>query len=146
MVCCLVLVICHCQVLWLKVCPYNLEMYLTCIYCNTWGCWIHPCCFCFQPPVPLTGMLAFTLTSLSKNTCQEVMNICQATMLITSFQSACILTATWLHNVPGLVFMQKVAQAMGRVEKPPGKTWDALQRGKHSVPWPGERAAGTARK
>lgn len=46
-------------------------------------------------------------------------------MIITSFQPACMLTAMWLHNVPRLVFMWKVSQATRRMEKPPGKTWEA---------------------
>lgn len=85
------------------------------------------CYFYFQSSVPLTGMPAFSLRSPSENTCQEVMNICEATILITSFQPACMLTETWLHDVPRLVFMWKVAQATGRMEKPPGKTWETWE-------------------
>lgn len=81
-------------------------------------------------------MIAFTLRSLTENTCQGVMSICGATMLISSFQSACVLTATWLHDVPHLAFMQKVTGDTGKIEKPLGNTWNKVLRcRKDSVLW-----------
>lgn len=120
------------QKLLLKVCPCNLQLETR---CNTQGCWTHLCCSCFLCSVPLTGMIEFTLRSLTENSCQGVMNICGATMLIISFQSACMLTAMWLHDVPHLAFRQKVAGVTGKIEKPLGNTCEVLQCRKDSVLW-----------